>query len=169
MVDLFLFSDSGLKTTCLEKQTSTHLERTFLPCFLAITFQHFAIDSQAENLSCDFIVICHCVSPELQLWVSRWQEGREAAAQAALQAVGVSALRCLVLLLRSNWICRLLLLVMMHYFSVKTTSDAEQKKHKSLPQKRSGVIPVRRGLWHFPTEHSDLLWTLWGQNEIGNL
>lgn len=96
----------------VKKQTNTHLEGTFLSRVLAETFQHFAIDSQAENLSCDFIVICHCMSPELQFRVGRWLEVSEPAAQAAPQAVGVTALRRPVL--RSNWIYRLLPLVMMH-------------------------------------------------------
>lgn len=95
-----------------QKQTNTHLEGTFLSRFLAVTFQHFAIDSQAKNLSCDFIVVCHCVSLELQFRVGRWLEVREA--DAAPQAVGVTLVRRPVL--RSNWIYRLLPLVMMHLF-----------------------------------------------------
>lgn len=90
--------------------TVTNLERTFLSCFLAVTLQYFAIDSQAKDLRCYFVVIGHRVSPELQFEVSRWLEVSQAAAQ-----VGVAVGRCPVL--RGNRIYRLLLLVMIHFFS----------------------------------------------------
>lgn len=113
MAAIFLSSDSSLQRTVhrVTKQTNTHLEGTFLSRFLAITFQHFSVDSQAKNPSCDFIVICHCVSPELKFGVSRWLEVSGAA---ALQTVGVTVVRWPAL--RSHLIYRLLLLVMMHFF-----------------------------------------------------
>lgn len=94
---------------------NTHLEGAFLSCFLAVTFQHFAVDSQTENLSCDLIVICHRVSPELQLTVGGWWVVGEATAQ-ALRVTETP----------TDWIYRLLLLVLVHFGAGKTDSDTER-------------------------------------------
>lgn len=89
----------------------THLQGTFLPSFLAITLQHFAINAQAKNLSCYFVVIRDRVSPELQFTVSRWLEARAAAAAAG----GVTEARRPVPLLRTGRVHRPVLLIMMHF------------------------------------------------------
>ena len=98
-----------IKVTC----EHTHLEGTLFPRFLAVTLQHFAIDSQTKNLRCYFVVICHCMSPELQFKVSGWLEVSEAV-HTAPQADGVIVEHCPVL--RRGWISRSLPLVVMHFF-----------------------------------------------------
>ena len=55
-------------------QTVTHLEGAFLPRVFAVTFQHLPVDSQAEHLRRDLVVVRHRVSPELQLTAGRCGE-----------------------------------------------------------------------------------------------
>lgn len=83
----------------------THLQGTFLPRSLAVTFQHLPVDPQPEDLSCDFIVIRHSVPPELQFGVRRWLEA------GAVRAVGVRPE------LRTNY--RLLLLSALHVYCLE--------------------------------------------------
>lgn len=137
-----LFSDSSLQTSDRtekkQKNKHTNLQSAFLSCLLTITFKHFAVDSQAENLRGDFVVICHCISPELQF--GRKLVLSELAAQVASQALGLHALPGVWL--RRSLIYRQLLLVVIHSCSWKKSTVAHSKCHQSVPQKISGVILV---------------------------
>lgn len=79
---------------------ATHLEGAFLFRLFAVTFQHLPVDPQAEDLRRDLVVVRHRVPLELQLTAGRCEEVSEAAAQT---------------LVRSGWIRRLLLLVLVHF------------------------------------------------------
>lgn len=142
----------------LKEQTNTHLQGTFLSRFLAITLQHFPIDSQTKNLGCDFIVISHCMSLELHFGVCR----RLLVSRGV--AVGVSVERWPGL--RTHLIYRLLLLVMMHFeFFCKKRTVNQRKCHQHVTQKISGVILV------YPRTSVMLDWTsrtLCEQNEVSS-
>lgn len=127
----------------------THLEGTFLPGLSAETFQDLAVDSQAQDLRCDLVVVRHRVSPELQLTAGWCEELSQA-------------------VVSTGWTSSLLLLVLVHFdllfFSFQNRTEAQRNSLFSKEQMRrcsnslvywNPVIPSRtsqRGIQENETE-----------------
>lgn len=118
----------------------THLEGAFLPGLSAETLQDLAVDSQAQDLRCDLVVVRHCVSPELQLTAGWCEELGQA-------------------VVSTGWTSSLLLLVLVHFdllfFFSSSKIVLRLRGIHCFPKNRCGAVLIRwfTGIPSYPVEH----------------